>query len=186
MKDLTLTDTVWKFLDIAGAHYARMMEERFRMEMHANCLELGMQSPLEHLFWCATAAMCQANYEPFNPDPDFEKGEPVPGKGVCLRPQVFVGKYRVDFVASKTPHFEQQRCSPVVVELDGHDFHDKDKKQRAYEKARDRFLVKQGYRVVHYTGSEIVADPFKAAHEVLSLLNSVCEPEYNRADPLGF
>jgi len=56
------------------------------------------------------------------------------------------------------------------VECDGHEFHDKDKKQRSYEKARDRYLQKEGYAVLHFTGSDIVSSPVFAATEVVSFL----------------
>ena len=148
-----------------------------------------MQSPIEDLFWIAAHLLCKTNYEEWNPDCSGSvDGEPIP-VGVYCRPQHLVGSYRVDFMLERVPPTWTYRYmkgigfSPVVVELDGHDFHDKDKKQRAYEKARDRFLVKEGYRVLHFTGSEIVADPFKAAHEALALLNAVSTPVYDPTDP---
>jgi len=177
-----LTDTVWSFLDRAGAEYAKWCEEGFRQEMHANCVDCGMESPIEDLFWIAMFVLCKAEYEPFNPHPNEDQSFP---HGVYVRPQVRVGNFRVDFEIVREPRIEGQRCSPVIVELDGHDFHDKDKRQRAYEKSRDRFLVKRGYRVLHFTGSEIVADPFKAAHEVMVLLNAASWPEYDPTNVLG-
>ena len=181
-----LEDNVWAFLDRAGDLYAAMVEVRFRQEMHSNCLEMGMQSPIEHLFWVAMRVMCEAEYETFCPDVDKVDGKEVPGHGVYVQPQAKVGRYRADFIVSRVPRFSyESRSMPVLVELDGHDFHDKDKKQRAYEKQRDRFFVKQGYQVLHYTGSEIVADPFKVAHEVLSLLGATSNPVYDPSAPLG-
>lgn len=181
MSQRKIVDTVWAFMDRAGEVYAKMQEERWRQEMHSNCLDCGTQSPIEDLFWIALKTLCEANYEPFNPDPDGPNEWP---HGVYLSPQTKLGTYTVDFVVSREPFLEVQRCQPIIVELDGHAFHDKDKKQRAYEKARDRYLVKHGYRVLHYTGSEIVADPFRAAHEVLVMLNAANSPDYNPADPL--
>ena len=75
----------------------------------------------------------------------------------------------------------------VIVELDGHAFHDKDKKQRSYEKARDRFFVKEGYQVLHYTGSDVVADPYRVAFEVLEVLDVLEAGEaYAPTNPVGF
>ena len=81
----------------------------------------------------------------------------------------------------------EEGLRPLVVELDGHAFHDKDKRQRSYEKARDRYLVQQGLRVLHFTGSDVVADPHKVAYEVLEMLGvySGSFRKYNPADPLG-
>lgn len=185
MTERKLVDNVWEFLDRASGMYARMQEEGFRQESHSECLEDGMESPIEDLFWIAIKTLCAAEYEDFNPTPELVDGEGVYPPGMYVLPQRKIGNYRVDFLVERKPHMRTQKCAPVVVELDGHEFHDKDKKQRAYEKARDRFLTKQGYRVMHYTGSEVVADPFKIAHEVMCLLNAASDPEYNPHDPLG-
>lgn len=74
-----------------------------------------------------------------------------------------IDNYRVDFLLKKVGG------KPLVVELDGHDFHETDEKQRRYEKTRDRYLVSNGYQVIHYTGKEVTDDPFKPAIECLSL-----------------
>jgi very-short-patch-repair endonuclease len=74
------------------------------------------------------------------------------------------------------------------VYLDGHDFHYKDKRQRSYEKARDREMVRAGYRVLHYTGSDVVADPLKVAYEALEFVGAFVgsgREGYNKEDPLG-
>jgi very-short-patch-repair endonuclease len=180
-----IVDTVWNFMDRAGDAYAKMIEDRWRQEMHSNCLDCGMQSPIEDLFWIAIKTMCEAEYESFNPSPSHTEGGVKWPFGVHVKPQFKIGTYTVDFLISREPMMEMHRCQPVIVELDGHAFHDKDKKQRAYEKGRDRYLVKHGYRVLHYTGSEIVADPFRAAHEVLVMLLAASCPVYDPKDPLG-
>lgn len=71
----------------------------------------------------------------------------------------------------------------LIVELDGHEFHDKNKNQRAYEKSRDRYLVRQGYKIFHYTGSELVADPKKVASEVM---REVTKPANGHITSKGF
>lgn len=164
-----LADNVSKFLDKAATLHAQAVKNRFSQEMHANCLERGMSSPIEHMFWIACHALCDAHYTAINPEPYFNHaGDMTFGLGVFIQPQQPIGSYRVDFMISPNMGIESS-SAPVIVELDGHAFHDKDKRQRSYEKARDRFLVKQGYRVLHFTGSDVAADPFKVAHEALEL-----------------
>lgn len=184
-----LVENVWTFLDKAAGIYAKMQAERFSQEMHANCLELGMQSPIEDLFWIACHALTKAAYVPCNPDPENDQnGDLVLGYGLYIQAQKQIGTYRVDFLLSQRNIGPDSILRPLVVELDGHDFHDKDKRQRSYEKARDRFLVKEGYRVIHFTGSDVVADPFKVAHEALEMLgvfNGSGGEEYNAAYPMG-
>ena len=48
-------------------------------------------------------------------------------------------------------------------------------------------LAEQGFRVLHFTGSEVVADPHKVAYEALEMLgvySGSCR-KYDPMDPLG-
>jgi len=184
-----LVDNVWAFIDRASDLHGEMMAERFSQDMHCECLEVGMNSPIEHLFWVAAKLLCQSAFVTPNPDPEWSKsGELVLGCGAFIQAQVPIGKYRVDFLLSQNGIGPDEILTPVIVELDGHDFHDKDKRQRSYEKARDRFLVKERFRVLHFTGSDVVADPFKVAHEALDMIgvfSGTGRGPYNPKDPLG-
>jgi len=82
-----------------------------------------------------------------------------------VAPQVQIGNYRVDFAIRHL--FGLSGCSGIVIECDGHDFHEKTKKQAAKDKARDRDLQQMGFRVFRYAGSEIWKDPLTCAHEAL-------------------
>ena len=182
-----LADNVWKFLNDTSARIGRMQEERFSQDLFRSCVE-RLESPIEDLFLIAVHAQCQAESIDLNPDPEFdEKGALTIGDGINIRPQAQIGTFRVDFVLSQKGMGPDEILRPIVVELDGHAFHDKDKKQRAYEKSRDRFLVKQGFRVLHFTGSEVVADPHKVAYEVLDMLGAYAGSyrQYDPLDPLG-
>jgi very-short-patch-repair endonuclease len=55
----------------------------------------------------------------------------------------------------------------IVVECDGHDFHEKTAAQAEHDKRRDRFLQAQGYRVLRFTGREIYRSAEAAAEEIL-------------------
>lgn len=83
-------------------------------------------------------------------------------------PQVSIGDYRVDFLAL---HISDQQGSAgysgIVVECDGHDFHERTKEQVRRDKMRDRDLQLSGYTVLRYAGSEIWADAFRCADEVV-------------------
>lgn len=187
MTTTQLVDNVWAFLDKATTLYSNFKAQSFSQEMHGNCLELGMQSPIEHMFWIACQTLCASRFIEVNPYPEYDKaGDLTLGSGIFIQPQVQIGTYRVDFRISQNGIGPDEILTPIVVELDGHDFHDKDKRQRSYEKARDRFLVKSGYRVLHFTGSDVVADPFKVAFEALDMvgLGSCGSAEYNPEDPM--
>jgi len=186
-EDRKLVDNVWAMLDKTSARVGQMLGERFSQDMFVTCLE-RLESPIEDMFWIAAHAQCLAENIAANPGPAYDaKGALTIGDGIVIRPQVKIGDFRVDFVLSQVGLGPDEILRPVVVELDGHAFHDKDKRQRAYEKARDRFLVKQGFRVLHFTGSEVVADPHKVAYEVLDMLGAYSGTyrKYDPADPFG-
>ncbi|BAQ18333.1 endonuclease domain-containing protein [Methyloceanibacter caenitepidi] len=99
---------------------------------------------------------------------------------VVITPQVEVGPYRADFVVVGC-NAAGNYCA-VVVECDGHDYHEKTKKQAANDKKRDRFMVQNDLHLLRYTGSEIWRDPTKCAYEVIGFVGAkVREWEFMRA-----
>lgn len=190
MSKKTVPDNVVKFLHKASRLYGAYKEKEFCGEMFSQCSEAVTDSPIEQLFFVAIHAMAESVFCPLNQEAIFHPfADPVLRNGVYMSQQQQIGKYRVDFSLKQIGVGPDDIYRPIVIELDGHDFHDRDKAQRSYEKARDRYLVKQGYRVLHYTGSDIVADPFKAAFEALEMIGAMigcCGPDdYNAKDPLG-
>lgn len=76
-------------------------------------------------------------------------------------------RYRADFLISY-PFFGAHFA--VVVECDGHDFHERTKRQAAHDRRRDRELQQLGYQVFRFTGSELSADARGCAAEVLTAI----------------
>lgn len=182
-----IADNVSVFLNQASKDFSRIHEARFSQFMYTSMLEDGLSSPIEDLFFIAFNLQCAAEYHEVNPlTVPGANGKPIEGDGVFIKAQQKIGKYRVDFLIYQNGIAPNDICTPVIVELDGHNFHDKDKYQRAYEKSRDRFLVKHGYKVLHFTGSEVVADPHKVAFESISVLGvNIVRDEYDPEFPLG-
>jgi very-short-patch-repair endonuclease len=90
--------------------------------------------------------------------------------GAVIFCQPEVAGYRGDFAVlaySKEPLLKVS----VIVECDGHDFHEKTKEQAERDKRRDREIMAAGYRVMRFTGAEIWRDPFRVAIEVMDLLS---------------
>lgn len=170
---ISLADNVSFFLNEAAVAKARADIARIERGIS----KFDIQSPIEQIFYAAFSTLCGATGTPVFEEENFLKEQ-----GFRLQAQAVIDMYRVDFVVSQ--RYLGPDESPVIVELDGHPFHDKDKFQRAYEKGRDRHLVARGYRVLHFTGSEVVADAFRVAHEVLNVLTSN-DIIYNPAEPLG-
>lgn len=68
---------------------------------------------------------------------------------LIVAPQRWIGEYRADFALIHNPTSRR-----LVVECDGHEFHEK-ASQRDRDKARDRYFLTRGWPVMRFTGSEI-------------------------------
>lgn len=98
---------------------------------------------------------------------------------LIITPQVTIGKYRVDFtITSTTDAFLDCDDIKIVIECDGHAFHEKTKEQASRDKARDRFLLSLGWRVVRFTGSEIFSDANGCAKQIERLVLSIINTNY--------
>jgi very-short-patch-repair endonuclease len=80
-------------------------------------------------------------------------------------------EYRADFVV-ESQNTHNGKSVMLVVECDGHDFHEKTKTQAARDKRRDRDIQAAGYAVMRFTGSEIFRDSNVCAGEVISFLSA--------------
>lgn len=88
----------------------------------------------------------------------------ISGWDLTFRPQFEIGKYRVDFQISLSNHEGWE--SNVIVECDGHDFHEKTKQQVESDKKRERELQAAGYHVLRFSGTEIWRDPSECVDEI--------------------
>jgi very-short-patch-repair endonuclease len=88
--------------------------------------------------------------------------------GLKIRPQdtleVEGATYRIDFVV-ETP--DRQK---LAIELDGHDFHEKTKEQATRDRQRERTIVRHGYTILRFTGSEVFGNPRKCVEEVIEII----------------
>jgi very-short-patch-repair endonuclease len=107
---------------------------------------------------------------------------------IKIEPQAEMGEYRVDFLLTHkelVPDFDnpmklsdgreipgsKYEVREIIVECDGHEYHERTKEQARRDKQRDRALQSLGFIVFHYTGSEIWEDVFKCAQEVMRKLS---------------
>ena len=103
---------------------------------------------------------------------------------LIIQPQAVIGKQRVDFALTLTlthplhamarmcgeqePQYLPERVNVrLVVECDGHQFHEKTPEQAKRDKNRDRNLITSGYPVMRFTGSEICTDPLRCTEQVV-------------------
>lgn len=184
---IKIPDNVLQFINKASDDAGRIEAEWAYVEISCFIGEHEISSPIEQMFVAAIHVMAKANFERINPPPLMGIGGEYNGNGVYVQPQFRVDKYRVDFRVERFGNCGHS-TGVVLVELDGHEFHDKDQKQRSYEKARDRFLAKSGFVVLHFTGSDVAADPYKVAYEVLDAVQSyggVGAFAYDKQNPFG-
>lgn len=89
---------------------------------------------------------------------------------IAMGQQVKVGSHRADILLSCTTGSRELPPFDVVVECDGHEFHERTKQQAARDRARDRAMSAAGLIVMRFTGSEIHADADACASEVMGLI----------------
>jgi hypothetical protein len=99
--------------------------------------------------------------------------------------QVPVGPYKADIVVARyvNPHVNSPltfRTPMVVVECDGHDFHERTKEQAQHDKTRDREMQSMGFPVLRFTGSEIWRDAWVCAAQIDKFLTGRIDAEFNR------
>ena len=169
---------VFEFLNRASDRYGRFHADTFSQWMFSECYSY-IQSPIEQLFLIAINLVAEINFVPIGIVGTVVKGSFNDDSDTLqVVPQWSVGKYRADFALRRHPIDKI-----VCVELDGHDFHDRDERQRRYEKSRDRFFTAQGYSVLHFTGSEVVKDPCAVAIEAFRLATDFGEDVQHPFDP---
>jgi hypothetical protein len=83
-------------------------------------------------------------------------------------------KYRLDMVIEHDDTARTQRLEglgfrggKIAIELDGHEFHERTREQVTLRNKRDRDLAAEGWRVIHFSGSELVRRRHECAWEVL-------------------
>lgn len=68
--------------------------------------------------------------------------------------QPLIGKYRPDFCFQRIVN-NKAVGQLIVIECDGHEFHERTKEQAAHDRKKDRWFQLQGYMMLRFTGSEI-------------------------------
>lgn len=143
--------------------------EKLRFSFEA--MRGGCGSPIEEMFlaallWDAATGLSHINIQFFGGDFTFGQPHVFPGASLDVWMQARVGNYRADFLLDHMTDAGQRKI--VVVECDGHDFHDRTKEQARHDRQRDRFMASLGIVCLRFTGSEIFADAMKCAAEALS------------------
>jgi very-short-patch-repair endonuclease len=120
----------------------------------------GLESPIERLLLCAVVLGCRIGATWFTP----RISAPDENSDLQFEAQAQIEEFRVDFLFTVVS--EDGILSRLVVECDGHDFHERTKEQAARDRSRDRALQQAGFTVFRFTGSEIYRGPLKCARQI--------------------
>lgn len=101
---------------------------------------------------------------------EFEIGRKQTFDGIFVYLQGKLGIYRADLVVV----IQQENLTKIIViECDGHEFHERTKAQAARDRSRDRWMAAQGYQVIRFTGAEIWKDPVACARQAVLVIYRV-------------
>lgn len=138
------------------------------------------ESPIEkllvpHLLTVETVmgSTCQAMPANSTPEQHIETLKILP-EGWMLKPQAVIAPWRVDFLCQLIDH--GGAIKSIVIECDGHDYHERTKEQAAHDRKRDRDLTARGFTVLRFTGSEIYKSPAKCAADVAAVFHEAWYP----------
>lgn len=102
---------------------------------------------------------------------------------LMIYPEALVRGYRADLLLFLVmPHRGVPLSTALVVECDGHDWHERTQQQAAYDRARDRDILRGGWATIRFTGSEIHRDANQCANDVLQVIGAIHE---SRARDIG-
>jgi very-short-patch-repair endonuclease len=141
-------------------------------------------TPIENLFFAALVAVAGREHRSvkvifkMNPTKDLDYNwdlattfDPAHAVAIVER-QVQIAGWRVDFVIHYEGHADGvgAKRMRLLVECDGHDYHERTKAQAARDRSRDRLAQLEGLPIFRFTGSELWNDPAGCADEVLAFM----------------
>ena len=89
------------------------------------------------------------------------------GQCIFIGPQVWVGKYRADFILGA--YYRATYPLLLAVECDGKEFHST-APQMMRDRERDSFFGSQGLKVKRFSGKQIMRDPYKCAKQAVEIV----------------
>jgi very-short-patch-repair endonuclease len=160
--------------ELARAEYTRMYAT-----WAARC-----ESPIEKIMSAAIIHQARQRWRDFCPNQSlfFMGGGyvwPEDGlsdfDGCFLYQQAAVGKYRADILIRLFDSRNKQTNHTIVIECDGHDYHERTKEQAERDRSRDRWMTAQGITVLRFTGAEIWRDPVACCQSIFDVILRLLE-----------
>lgn len=177
------TEEIWEECANKGLPLTKRFVERVENQIKGDSNDyeyeliqsvVDCESPMEQLMSIAMLEVGVENINSFNPFIDvvvIEKQSQI----------VIEGKtYYADFMLpvsyyKKTKNgFEIDFTKEFIVEVDGHEFHQKTKEQVEHDNERERALQKAGYEVIRFSGTEVYHKAYRCACDVKRIIMSKC------------
>jgi len=124
------------------------------------------ESPIEIIFDFAYEVMM------------FDRIDEVPQLYIEHQFPIYTEKhtYRADFYFDTEYefkyHYMYENDFKLIIECDGHNFHEKTKEQVKHNNERDYDLKNAGFDVLHFSGHQIYTEPFKCANKTIDYILS--------------
>lgn len=170
-----LVNNVLEFIDVCSEKIGKFESKMFILNMSQDGVDCVGDSPIEQILNCALHTILRMKSLVY--DSPIEVDGKMYNYGLVINAQESIGKYYIDFKIShyKYPRLDncqrrRQEIREVLVECDSQTWHERNEKERRYEKKRDRYLVAEGYKVFHFTGTEIVRHPLEIADEIITFV----------------
>jgi very-short-patch-repair endonuclease len=165
--------------DLLLSQFFALVEEDYQY----SCTEAVGDTEIERLFFMALYMRCRYGMTEFSDllvakDEKHEASCMAADEGIfphcsarlIIRPQVKILDRRVDFLIHAFDWRDADETKWVwrklIVECDGHNFHERTKEQAAKDRAKDRRAVLDGIDCFRFTGSELWRDPWGCAEQV--------------------
>jgi len=165
---LEIPENIQESLKDISEKIGQQKSNYFYEEMINNFNDHGIKSPIEQLLYINLNFLAYKEGIEYNDVEYLWNGTPVV-YGLQIMSQIKIGKYIVDFLIGYKNRYDKPQ-NQVIVECDGHIWHERTKEERKKEKERDRFLTSEGYKILHFTGSEIFNNPYKVSEEIHKFL----------------
>ena len=146
-----------------------------------------VDSPIERLFMTALVMATKFGTHEYEQTFIYDGGREFKPETATKDPALHVEaqkqlpEWRVDFlVYAWCPGWDYggvKRAAEwvkLIVECDGHDYHERTKEQAAKDRSRDRWAQEKGYTVFRFTGSELYRDPWACAEQVIDWAVTRC------------
>jgi hypothetical protein len=107
------------------------------------------------------------------------KGIPILSIQTAINKTNFTSDFRLSFIPyNKDYSIDSDNKIDLLIECDGHEFHDGTPEVAEKTKQRDRTLVKLGYKIIHFSGREIRRNPVECVKECYSQLISLIKEKF--------